>query len=382
MTLIATPLGLLFPAQPYATILTPAVLNALTINATTDKLAFIGYCYIAGRATGKTMGGGSSAISFMAGSVTFANVASTLDIGVQDVAGAGTGPPGQPDGSFDTKVTLTGSGLTTGAWNNITIPSTDGTKTISTGDLIAVVFDFTNRAGVDTVAIQTVGVATAGASFTNQFDAAAWGTGTEAIPNVVLTFSDGTLGTLEGAGVFTVAGTPTVFSDSTNPDERGAIFQVPWDCKVDALWANIGITDASSEFTVTLFSDPLGSPTPIDSVSVVADQLGITGIQSPNIFPLGAEATLTKDTEYAVAIRATGSSNIRMVLNTVASATYWTLTPGNSTCYTVTRDGGSGAFGGTTTTRYSAGVRISSLHDGAGGGGAKPYGLQPISYGV
>ena len=84
---------------------------------------------------------------------------------------------------------------------------------------------------------------------------------------------------------------------------------------------------------------------------------------------------LTANTDYVVAARATGSSNVRLPGVTLMSATHRALNPGGTTVKKVTRDGGTGAFTAeaTPTQMYWMGVRISALHVTASATAAKVY---------
>lgn len=371
MTLVAIPQGLMFP--PLNPILAA---SSATMDAATEKVAHIGHLFIAGRpAAAKTLSTGS--IQFRTSTSVFANGATTLDIGIQDVA-TSAGPIAQPDGTFDVKTTLTGgAGISSAAWNTATM--TSGSKDMTHGDLIAVVFDMTARGGADSVPItgQNNMYSVSGAEFpvTNVFISSAWQTtltlGAGRTPNVIIVFDDGTLGWLDETVPVSAMHQTDTFSDSTNPDERGMIFQVPWDCKIDALWFHGGVTDANSDYTFRLFSDPTGTPSTLATATVLAEQEGVLGVNGLTTRLLATEVSLTKATNYGVAIRATGSSNVRLMNHVLGNEAHRAVIPGTTTLAKITRDGGSGAFTAESPalTMYQMGVRISQLHDGSGGSG-------------
>lgn len=215
---------------------------------------------------------------------------------------AANGVIARPDGSFDVSRTLTGGTdtISSNTWTTFAMTGGTGSKSIAHGDLIAVVWDMTARAGADSV-ILSLGSVVAGAfPVTNEFQSAAWRTTSIGAPNVLITFDDGTLGILDSAIPFSTAITVETYTDSNNPDERGIIFQVPWDCKIDALWANVGISAANSDFTIALYSTPSGTPAVVSGTSftVLAEQLSATAAQSFNPFLLPAEVTLSRNTDY------------------------------------------------------------------------------------
>ena len=244
MAFVAISGGLLFPRMD---ILPDGVAGGI-IDAATEKFAMIGRLYIDGRPGGtKTLSTGN--IQFRTGAVTFSNGSTAVDVGIQDVA-TGAGPIAQPDGTFDVKRTCTGGGglITANAWQTVTMNS--GTKWMAHNDLIAVVFDMTARGGADTVNISCAntpyqGTMTGGqVPVTNAFVASAWQTtnaqAASRLPNVVISFDDGTLGWIDFTIPVSVANNPETFQDSTNPDERGLIFQIPWGCYIDGLWMRVG----------------------------------------------------------------------------------------------------------------------------------------------
>jgi hypothetical protein len=359
----------------------PTAATIGTMDATTEKVALFGYCYIDGRpGSSKTIsaaGGGS--ISFRTGTTVFADGGSTVEIGIQDMSTSG---PAQPDGTFDVSRVLTGnavSPITTAAFNTIAMTGGSGSKSISHGQLIAIVFDMTARAGSDSVIIQgTTGVGLnnlttgqMGLPGANVF-VGSWGTtGTALGPFAIITFDDGTLGYLDGT-VPAIRSDTAAFSDSSNPDEYCEIFQVPFDCKVDALYASLlqPSSATTSDFTITLYSDPTGTPASMGSTVVLAEQFLNAAFFNPGIVAtLAAEVDLAADTDYAVAIRANGAGTLQVNGYVLANATHRALLLGGTLLVSGSRQNGAGAFGSTSTTQhYVVGARISSISTGGAGG--------------
>lgn len=348
-----------------------------TMDAATEKVAMIGRLFMKDRTTStKTLDtSGSSSIGWRAGTITFADAATSMDVGIQGVA-AGAGPIAQPDGSFSVKAVCTtggGNAPTTAAWNT-TVPTT-GTVSLTHGDMVAVVWDMTARGGVDSVIVDMINSSTFSSSgrgqlpTTNAFISSAWQTtaivGAGLAPNVVLTFSDGTIGTINLSPPISVFSTES-FADATNPDERGMLFQVPWSCMVDGFWANLSPASAAGDFDICLYSDPTGTPTPLATASsILAEQLGQTGPGSVSTFylPLATEVSLTRATDYVLAIKATGAANVNLTAITVGNAGHKTFY-GDVNYNKVTRNGGSGAFTAESdpkVTIYPMGVMMSQL---------------------
>jgi len=377
MALVRIQDGIMWPTNGYRL---PINVSPQTLDATGEKIGFVGQLIWSDYGSHTIDTTGSSKFAWMGGTTAvFDDASSIMDIGIQGVNTSG--PLAQPDGSFTVKARTVGGGAdttsptltTTNSWHTIT--PTTGTATIASGDLCAFVIDFNTRAGSDSVLVQ-VGTYQLGMArpLTLTYLAGAWLTsGTGLMPNCVVVASDGTLGWFVGSALF---GVPVVLSTwiaTTNPDERGMIFQVPFDCKVSALWCQIRTADAASDFTMYLTSSAESGRTTMAAgaatVVVDASQLNGTGTERVGLFPLPSEVSLTANTDYCVSVRATGTSNLRWGYQTLGDAAYRAFFPGGTTMRGVTANDGSDFSGSSTTTIYPVGVMISHVQDGTGGGG-------------
>jgi hypothetical protein len=190
----------------------------------------------------------------------------------------------------------------------------------------------------------------------------------------VITFDDGTLATLDGT--LPISSTaPEIFTNATNPDERGLIFQVPFACKVDAIVAAIGVTDLNSDLVVALYSDPLTSPTIMGSALTPSHRgFAGAGLQAVGVLTFPSEISLAANTDYCVTLRAQGTTNVRINTALLGAASHRVFWPGGTTLAKATRNNFAGAFSLTTSTIPEIGVRISSVDDGTGsGGGARGH---------
>lgn len=354
--------------------------SSAVLDATGERFAMCGRLFIAGRPAGaKTLSSaGGGKISWRAGTCTFANGGTSLEIGIQGVSIA-AGPLLQPDGTFSAKAQLTGgSGISSAAWNDTAL--TTGSVNLAHGDLVSVVWDMTARAGSDSVIPQVIATRFAdgnlfGLSFpnTNAYLAGAWQTGfaggSMRLAPVLITFDDGTLGWIDGAPPVSTPANGGVFSSASTPDERGWMFQLRFDCKVDGLWGFFGATDANSTMNLKLYADPLGAPSALASLAI--SPRWMTGSNEYLMFhALASEVSLSKNTNYAVALEATGSSNCRYKYSTLASENHRPCWDGGANSAYVSRSDGAGAFSAETpaVTVPHFGVRISSVYDTAGGG--------------
>ncbi len=342
-----------------------------TVDAATEKLAFVGQVFWEGRpGSAKTMGA-TSKIHFRTGTVTFADAATNLRIGLQDVITA-SGTLQTPDGTFDVYADVAGnSGTITSADDNVTKSvtlSTSGTKDVAHGDRVAVVFDMTARGGTDSFILLALGGPGSTVSPASLSYAGSWFLGSvNQTPNVMLEASDGTLGILRG-GTFVANTGPYSFQASSTPDERGLIFQVPYRCSVDAVMASLATNSALADYSVVLYSTPLGTPSAMATVTMLGEHGPGGGSERPIYVQLASEVTLEPNTDYCVAIQATGTAVVDLGYVSLSGANVRSIN-GLANSRLGTRSNGSGAFAETTTEIPLLAVVISALDDGAGSGG-------------
>ncbi len=345
------------------------VTNSTALNAATDKTAMIGYLYINGKPTSaKTLsaaGGGS--IGFRTGAVTWANAATNLDIGIQGVS-ATAGPPARPDGAYSAKATIIPGTdtLTANAWNTIVMDAS--TVSLTHGDLVAVVWDMAALGGADSVVLSCgTQTSTVALPTVNEFQAGAWLTTNGARnPIVVITFDDGTLGTIENSVPFSSVAAEA-WNTGSAADEHGLLFQVPFDCTVDGFWWESSGASSSADGEIKLYSTPFGTPGLVKSVTRDGNNAMAAAASTQRIFSctFSPAVSLTANTDYVLAWLATTATNREMTAVTVADANHLKLWPGGSTNrYKVTRDASAGAFSGTTTVSFQMGVMLASIDTG------------------
>ena len=366
MTLVAIERGLYFP--PFET---PMGTSVGTLDLTGEKYAMMGHVYFNDRPTdAKAFNTGS--ILYRTATCVWAAAAggTTMDVGIQGVAT--TGPMARPNGSYSVKRTLASPvGVTSAAWNTAVMNT--GALSLTHGDLIAVVWDMTLRGGSDSVQVTAQippYVANLQAQFptTNAFFGGNWQSSgvvgnAQRWPNVILVTDDGTLGTIAPTCPLNTVLTDQ-YSASINPDERGMVFQVPFNCTIDGLWAFMGIADAGqSDFNIKLYSNPtLSTPTQLVSVPHTAERMSGLGAESIVHKPI-APLNLAKNTDYLVSLEATGTSSIRQAGLTVADASHRVFYPGGATLRKGSRQNATGAFimESPPVTLYRMGVMISHI---------------------
>lgn len=286
--------------------------NGISINAAGESHAVIGHLRLAGGATGKTFSaGGGAQIVWLTATTTWATAGSTVRVGLQDVDTT----TGVEDTTFDVFFDYVQGtdALASSTYQLATMSS--GTKTLSDGDLIAIVVEMTVRNGADSVQVSSTLVggtqsnAALGFPYGSINNGIALAKSTTQLAYAVLKCDDGTVGWIMGTPVIrSLVGTVAVNSSST-PDEYAGVFTPTLTMQVCGIGVTLAAIGASDTFEVILYTDPFGSPSA--TVTVTADQDVVAGSASngTHIYHI-PPTTLTAGTTYAVAFRPTSVNNI------------------------------------------------------------------------
>lgn len=344
-----------------------------TMDAAGEACHLIGQIFIDGRpSTAKTFSSAGGKIHWMVGAKTFADVGTTIRVGIQDVVMT-AGSPARGDGTFDTYKDLVGGTDVINATAYNTATMANGTKSITHGDLIAIVWNMTARGGTDSVINQGLANSAGSAFHLPQCTAeapAATFTAAITVPNAIIEFDDGTLGWLYGTIPVDLAANSTVSFDSgTTPDEYGVTLRFDRPVTIDGLWALI-LPAGSGPSEIILYSDPLGTPAAVSGGTYSFDhdiKIAASGRFAFFIFP--TPITLSASTKYGVCIRPTTLDNIDIFYFRVSNANFLKALPGGVNSTYITRTDNAGVFTETTTRRLHAGVLLSGGDNGAGGAG-------------
>lgn len=345
----------------------PAFASA-QINAAGEMFAIIGHVYfLAGPGTAKTFSSAGGGIQWRTGSTTWANSASRIRVGVQDVHTT-AGPVGQPTETWDandpySELVQGTDTLTANTWRTDLMEA--GTRTLTHGDLIAIVWDMTVLGGADSGTIS--GIATATTAYNLPVvglkTSGAWAASGQ-IPNAIIQCDDGTLCVIRGTLPASALTTRTFANNTATADEYGNVLTPAFKSDIDGLFA---IIDPDGDFELKFYSTPTGTPTEEQEIAV---DLNITSAAAGGamVVACGAES-MAAATAYAVTVRPSTTTAVTMtevVVNAAAHLGFW---PGGEGCYKCTRLDDTGNFTLTTTARMLCGVMISKLDDGAGGAG-------------
>ncbi len=341
------------------------------INAANLAVVMIGQIWWDDHASHTIDTTGSSAIGWRSGSGIFANAGTTLKVGIASMD-TSNGPTGRPSNSagvinFDVAASILGnSGLvTSNAWIE-SVPTT-GTKTIAHGELIAVCWQLTARAGSDAVLIRSIGTTGVSNGIPNFciYNGSSF-SGQGLMPNCVVRASDGTRGYLVGGSVASSSSSQSWNSGSTTK-EYANIIQVPYPCKA---YGVVHFSNLGGDTDFVLYEDPFGTPTARASVSIDANTTGTSSLANyESMFTTGFGFQLSPNVPYAVSMKPTTVNNVGLSYLTFGNSAHHTSVPGGDNGYAVSRNTGAFSVQNSQLDRYFLGLCVGGGNSGGGHGG-------------
>lgn len=338
-------------------------------DANGESHTFIGKCFLQSGSGSKTISSAGGKVLWRSTTTVFANAASTLRIGIQDVAASGL-----EDGVFDVSADLVGATDAIGNNADLFTPMETGTKTISHGDLIAISFELVTRGGVDIVRpfVQLPNYFPGSGSIfpyrTNDIGAGPVRVASGTF-GATIEFDDGTLGWIEPFPFLPTNGfntsTLTYNSGSANKEYCG-MFQVPFKVSINAMAMYIGSIAATDNFEMILYRNPLTAPpVAVQTIAVDPDYTGST--TSAGLFWVSIPSTtLLPNTWYAIAARPTTANSISIGWQSFGSGNqkYKDALPFTNVKFG-NRTNTSNAFSETNVHEYPLiGINIEKIHDG------------------
>lgn len=345
------------------------ILNAsahTAISAVGHSTTLIGRITLEGGTGSKTISSAGGKIYFVANGVTWAGGNTIMRVGIQDVAATGL-----EDGTFDVYRDATPGNTTIVANTVCTAAMTNGTKSITHGDLIAVSFELIGIGGGDSISLRRESGSQIAALpyVTSDSGAGPAKTATGSIMPIVIQFDDGTLGTFAPNFVTGGLNATTNFNTGSTPDEYALVFTPPFDFKASAIHAYTASLATTDDFEIIIYTDPLGTPAPALTISYDAD---IIGSSSGSLFtyPLASAFEFLNGVTYAVAFRPTTANSIGLqILNfNTGNAVLRKQTQLGESWALGTRSNQTGAFTQTTTQLPLIGLYVSDIHVTEGGG--------------
>jgi hypothetical protein len=343
--------------------------SVLTIDASADKVAFVGRVWWADGATTKDC----RKVHFRLGSVTAGTA--TFRVSLQDITTA-TGPPMQPDNTPDETWTVATSSLTGNAWNSTGNLSAD--RTMARGSMIGIVFDFsafTSGASIVIGSIRAVENATGAVPRQGGalLDTAGSWVLQSNIPNVRLEASDGTYGFLGYDTPYSAVNTRTFNSGSSGAggglnagDERGLEWTVSHPMTIGG--CGLFLTQsAGSDCDVVLYS----GTTALETVTVDANANQNNGNMRWLDVVFASTHSFAADDTLRLMVKPTSANNVSIQSVTLNNANDRVAYHGTGGSGNSRVDGGS--FGTTDTTELPIiGLHVVGLDDGVGGATTTP----------
>ena len=287
-----------------------AIISSTALTASTHKLTIVGVVQKSGTI---------SSVSFRLGTVT-KGATTQLLVSLQDVDAA-NGPPGRPDGTVDQSGTISTATIVTNTYVTATLSSN---RTVTVGDLLAVVVEFNTFNSGDSVPItasqvasQSLMQALVGVS---HFNGTAWTLQTTAMPIVGLGYTDATVHSLLG-GLPLTSVTTNSFSSSSSPNDRGIRWVPTATQVVVGLWA---MTAESADYDLVLYDS---GGTALGTASFDATTARDASLR-PTQRLFASPVTVTAGATYYLTIRPSTTTNLSSYtfgLNAAADREAWPL---------------------------------------------------------
>lgn len=349
--------GLWYPALPMVSLLTGTIVTSLLLDADGEKVAFI----FPAPATGDL-----STVGFLTGLV---DVGGIMKVSFQDVDVTTGEADGTPDQFRTITIALTDDNL----WLTTGIISSDGTdagtkRSVTKGDLIAVVIEFNAFVALDSVTFkqwrQPGSVSNhIGQCYVSHFTTV-WAKQAGLLPTFALKYADGNFYHISGTSPYSSI-LATTINTSTTPDEIGMYFSVPFACKIDGF---AGWIEADGDVDIVLYDGD--GTTVLKTVSIDKDVRVTTS--SVGFLKSFAEITLTPSTNYRLVFKPTTTTNVVLFDTQVSINGIYGQVSGGIGIYLTSRVN-AGSWTEVTTQRPSLHLRISALSDGAGGAGTADF---------
>jgi len=299
------------------------------------------------------------------------STAQAIKVSFQDVSLT----DGNPDGGVDQfRVVPTGSVVA--GWLVPGLITSDGTntgtkRTVTVGDLLAVVIEFDSTVGdlrfATLIRNSGANLWNGGYSYAGTNNGTTWTKQAGVALQVGLKYSDGTYAYVSPASWPRAAAinTARTFNSGSTPNERGLYFQLPMSVACSGVWFE---STRGGDCQVTLYDSDgttvLASATLDKDVNEAAASLTVT------IVPWATgPITLLANTNYRLAVKPTTVTNLDVYDMPVNSNALMAAMPGGANFYLTTRTG-AGAWTQTNTLKPLMGLVLAGVDTGGVGGGA------------
>lgn len=306
--------------------------------------------------------GGGKILGRVVGTSTFADAASRLRVGIQDV----TGTPLVNDDTFDVYKELVGGTDPVVAFTDYVLAMGSGSKTIAHGAIVAIGAELTVRGGSDAPRFG------AGSPRTAYWPYSARDSGSGPVANstpllFTVVADDGTLGWVAECAYMPGNGglsSQAVVTGATN--EAGAAFTLRHQGLLVRVGLSVGSIALTDAFDILLYRDPFGTPSLLRTYPGVTGLSALTTVVPNNYHVPITPIVLMAGESYAVICKATtGTLNVGYVDMGSGNAVFKGVGEFGTSCKLITRSGGSGAFAETDVTHLPwLSLRFAALDNG------------------
>jgi len=345
--------------------------DSATLDADEEEYQIIGAVHIEGGGS-KTFGTSGSKISWLPGaSITFQSSA-TLRVGVKKASQISTsaGPPVRATigaAAFDVYKDLVGGTDTIASttWRDDSMAS--GTPfSVVDGDLIAIAFHLDIVSAAQSIKIRQAANVDIAAYLFPGFTLVTSGPVYAALAqvnNTLLTFDDGTLGWIDPIHLFSVIDVAAGPIGNTNI--WGNVINLPFSCKIDALYAQVNSLTAAADFSLCLYQTPFGTPTLVEAMTLDGNALAANNVYRSVTRNFTTKRELLKNTNYVIGIRQDSGNGVNVFQFDVSNTAHHVANGLGSGVYAVQSTAGA-AFASVVSgvRRYNISARISDIEIG------------------
>lgn len=289
---------------------TMAIGTSTALTASTHKVCIVGTVQKSGTI---------SSVSLRLGAIT-KGATTELLVSLQDVDTA-NGPPGRPDGTVDQSGTISNANIVA---NTVVTATLGTTRSVTVGQLLAVVIEFNTFNASDSITVSTLGGVSQ--SIVNSlvglshYNGTTWTLSITGIPIVGLGYNDSTVNSFAGALPLTSI-TTNSYNSSSSPNDRGIRWVPAYTQVVSGLWA---MTIPSGDYDLVLYNS---AGTELASVACDANTVRVSALR-PQWRYFASPVTVTAGSTYYLTIRPSTTTNISAYtfgLNAAADREAWPL---------------------------------------------------------
>lgn len=361
--------GMLIPSLPPFITAEPEFRNFLTLDISTERIAFVVYI---------PKSGTLDRFEIKLGTVTL-NAASKIKISFQSLSGY------LPDGTPDEYRIIDAADLATNDWVESGLLTSDGTDTgtkrsVTRGDRVACVIEYDTFTAGDVFAVRTLHIEDHAAlrpCVGYFYSGSAWTSPADNGAVLALLYDDGTYPNLL-AGVIPVKSLDSYSINVDSPyDEMGVAFSLPAPVRIGGVVFRMKLAGACD---IVLYDDQSNV---LRTVSLVQDTLKATASYQLIIFPTtiddqgvsrSGDIFLGANVVYRCVIKPTTTTDVFMNVFETNSVEIMNAMPMGANMYYTKREGDGGTWVDNTLFRPWFGLFVTAVdHDTSGGGGGPGF---------